>query len=216
MGTLQRVRDRGRRNAARLLQQLGTELRDARLSAGVSQRHVARVAGLSQSSVSRTELAHAQRIALADLSDHCAALGLRLVVKVYPDGSPVRDAGQLRLSERLRGRVHASWAWATEVLVGGYGDLRAWDIRLAGPGTIGIDAETRLHDVQALQRRCEAKARDSRVDRVVLLVADTHHNRRVLAEQREALRSTFPLDTRQVMAALRVGALPRASGVVVL
>ena len=54
------------------------------------------------------------------------------------------------------------------------------------------------------------------MDRIVLLLADTRHNRRVLREHREALRSTFPLDTRAVMAALRAGELPSANGIVVL
>lgn len=146
----------------------------------------------------------------------CAALGLRLSLKVYPESSAVRDSGQLRLIERLRQQAHPTWRWATEVLVGPTGDQRAWDVRLAGPGTVGIDAETRLHDLQALQRRCEAKARDSGVDRVVLLVAETRHNSRILRDHREGLRSTFPLDTRPVLASIRRGTLPSASGIVVL
>jgi hypothetical protein len=170
---------------------------------------------MSQPVISRIE--QAQRGAtLETVALLCAALGHRLSVKVYPDGTPVRDAGQLRLLSRLREAIHPAWGWATEVLVGTTGDQRAWDVRLAGSGTVGIDAETRLHDLQALQRRCEAKARDSGVDRIVLLVADTHHNRRVLREQREALRSTFPLDTKAVMAGLRAGKLPVANGIVVL
>ena len=190
-------------------------MRDARLTAGVSQAQVARAAGLSQPAVSRVERAlHGPGLeALAVLA---AVLGFRLSVKLYPSGSPVRDIAQLRLLERFRERLSADWRWATEVLVGPPGDLRASDVRLAGPGTIGIDAETRLHDLQALQRRCEAKGRDSGVDRVVLLVAETRHNRRVLREHREALRSTFALDTKAVLGALRVGELPVAGGIVVL
>jgi hypothetical protein len=102
------------------------------------------------------------------------------------------------------------------VHIAGQGDLRAWDVQLDGPGSIGIDAETRLTDIQALQRRVEAKWRDSGVDRVVLLVASTRHNRRVLREHREALRSTFPADTPEIVAALRQGRLPGSNGIVVL
>ena len=215
MATTQRARDSGRRNAQRIRQQLDAELRDARLSAGLSQERIAKVSGVSQPVVSRVE--RAERVATIEtIALLCAALGLRLSIKLYPDGSPVRDASQLRLLGRLRAQIHAIWVWASEVLVGTTGDQRAWDVRLSGPGTIGIDAETRLHDLQALQRRCEAKARDSGVDRVVLLVADTHHNRRVLCEHRETLRSTFPLDTKAVMAALRAGELPATNGIVVL
>jgi len=198
------------------LRQLGTELRDARLSAGVSQRRIAEVASLSQSTVSRVEQARAESLTLHDAVRLASALGLRASLKLYPEGSPVRDASQLRLTARFRPRLHPIWGWTTEMLVGTHGDLRAWDIYLSGPGTVGVDAETRLYDIQAVQRRCEAKARDSGVDRVVLLVARSRHNVRVLKEHREALRSTFPLDTRLVLAALGEGRLPDESGIVLL
>ncbi len=215
MAPIQRARDTGRRDAQRLRQQLGTELRDARLTAGVSQQHLATVTGVSQPVVSRLERAE-RGATLETVALLGAALGHRLSLKLYPNGSPVRDAAQLGLLRRFRDEVDPGWGWASEVLVGTSGDQRAWDGYLSGPGTVGIDAETRLHDIQALQRRCEAKARDSGVDRIVLLVADTHHNRRVLREHREALRSTFPQDTRAMLASLRAGKLPTASGIVVL
>mgnify|MGYP001825396960 CR=1 FL=1 len=198
------------------MRELGTELRDARWTAGLSQRHVARSAGLSQSHVSRTE--HAQRIPprLDELARQAAVLGLRLSIKLYPDGSPVRDAGQLRLEERLRGQLPTDVPTRTEVLVGGHGDLRAWDMVIDADLAVAVDAETRLNDIQAVQRRCETKLRDSRIDRMVLLVADTTHNRRVLREHRAALASTFPLATAEVMAALRAGKAPPANGIVVL
>lgn len=215
MSTVDRARARGKRNASHIRQRLASELRDARLSAGVSQQRAARIAGTSQSRVSRVELAQVSATTLDDIARQCAALGLRLDVKVFAAGSPVRDAGQLRLIDRLRPAVHASFDWATEVLVGQAGDQRAWDVFLRGPGSIGVDAETRLYDLQSLQRRCEAKARDSGVDRVVLLVAETRHNARVLRDLREALRSTFPADTAEVLRALRRGLLPTRSGIVV-
>ena len=102
--------------------------------------------------------------------------------------------------------------------VAGPGDLRAWDAVLDGPARIGIDAETRLHDVQQVQRRTELKRRDSGVPhRPVLLVTSTHHNRRVLREHRAALASTFPSDTGRghgVLCAL--AAAPPGNGIVVL
>ena len=189
---------------------------NARRSAGVSQRHVARVAGLSQSRVSRAERAESSAPRVDELAAHCAALGLRLVVKAYPDGSPVRDAGHLKLLGGLRGIVHAEYAWRSEVPVGGQGDRRAWDAVLSGPVEIGVDAETHLHDIQDLQRRTELKWRDSGVDVVVLLVAASHHNRRVLREHRAALASTFPYDTGPILRALRTGTAPPGNGIVLL
>lgn len=216
MAPIDRARDRGIRQAQKLMRELGNELRDARLTAGVSQRHVARVAGLNQSRVSRTERAERVPARVDELAAHCAALGLRLSLKAYPEGPPIRDVAQLRLLERFRSRLHESLSWQSEAPVAGPGDLRAWDVRLDGPGAIGVDAETRLHDLQALQRRSEMKWRDSGVDRVVLLVASSRHNRRVLAEHRGALRSTFPADTAEVVAALRGGRLPGSNGIVIL
>ena len=216
MATVDRAQARGDRQARKLLRVIGTELRDVRLAAGLSQRHVARVAGLNQSRVSRTERAQRIPARIDELAAHCAALGLRLSLKAYPDGTPVRDEAQLRLLERFRRRVDARFVWRSEVPIAGDGDQRAWDARLDGPGSVGIDAETRLHDIQALQRRCETKWRDSGVDRLVLLVASTRHNRRVLAEYREALRSTFPADTPETMTALRQGHLPGSNGIAVL
>jgi transcriptional regulator with XRE-family HTH domain len=215
VGSTERTRDRGRRNAQLLALRLGTELRETRLAAGVSQRRLAEATGVSQPAISRLEHGRLP-MAVDSLALLCAALGSRLSVQLYPEGAPVRDVGQLRLLQRFRLRLHGDRRWASEVLVGTQGDLRAWDVRLSGPGTIGVDAETRLHDLQALQRKCEAKARDSGVDRVVLLVAATRHNALVLRDHREAFRSTFPLDTRAVSAALRAGLLPAASGIVVL
>jgi transcriptional regulator with XRE-family HTH domain len=216
MATVDRAQARGDRQARKLLGVIGTELRDARLAAGLSQRHVAQVAGLNQSRVSRTKRAERIPARIDELAAHCAALGLQLSLKAYPDGSPVRDEAQLRLLERLRARVDGRFGWRSEVPIADGGDLRAWDVCLDGPGSIGVDAETRLYDIQALQRRCETKWRDSGVDRLVLLVASTRHNRRVLAEYREALRSTFPADTPEIMAALRQGRLPGSNGIAIL
>jgi len=136
--------------------------------------------------------------------------------RAYPEGSPARDAAQLRLLARFRPRVGLQFTWRTEVLVGGYRDLRAWDVRLDGPASVGIDAETRLHDLQAVQRRIETKWRDSGVDRVILLVARSRHNAEILRLHRDALASTLPADTRETMLALQAGRVPRRNGLVVI
>jgi transcriptional regulator with XRE-family HTH domain len=187
-----------------------------RLSAGLTQGAVARAAGLSQSHVSRVERGQRVSLGIGELSRHAAALGLRLSVKVYPEGPPVRDAAQLRVIRRLRTDVGEPFSWRTEVLIGGPGDYRAWDVMLDGPGSVGIDVETRLRDMQAIQRRCEAKWRDSGVVRTILVVADTRHNRAVLRDHRAALFSTFPADTSEIRRALRQGRLPERNGIVVI
>ena len=97
------------------------------------------------------------------------------------------------------------------------GDRRAWDaiVGLAGRRA-GCEAETRLDDVQSIERRLSLKLRDSAVDVMILVVADTAHNRAVLRAHREELRLTFPLDGRHVFAALADGRLPVSSAIVVL
>ncbi len=213
---MDRVRDRGRRQARLLRAHLAAEIRTARLSTGVSQRHVADVTGLSQTMISRIEREARPNLTFDEASIVCAALGLKLHTKAYPAGSPVRDAAQLRLLARFRPEISDAFTWRTEVPVGDRGDLRAWDVLLEGPATIGVDAETRLHDMQALQRRLELKWRDSGTDRLVLLIAGTHHNRDVLREHRAALLSTFPLGTADVLRSLRTGEAPSANGIVLL
>jgi transcriptional regulator with XRE-family HTH domain len=186
------------------------------MSAGVSQGHVAHVAGLSQTMVSRIERSQRTRLTIGEAAVMCAALGLRLHLKAYPEGLPVRDAAQLKLLARFRRQVSGTFGWRTEVPVGEQGDLRAWDVVLGASVGIGVDAETRLHDMQALQRRLELKLRDSAVGRVVLVISGTHHNRDVLRAHRSALMSTLPLDTAAVMRSLRAGDVPPHNGIVVL
>jgi transcriptional regulator with XRE-family HTH domain len=170
MATMERARDRGRHQARSIATSIGMELREARLAAGVSQAHVAQAADLRQSRVSRTERVADPMPRLDELTRHCAAVGLRLSVRAYPAGSPVRDAAQLKLIARFRSLLSGRFHPRTEVPVGSGGDLRAWDLVLDGPVSVAVDAETRLRDMQALQRRVELKWRDSGVPRVVLVV----------------------------------------------
>jgi transcriptional regulator with XRE-family HTH domain len=186
------------------------------VAAGLSQRSLGRITGLSQSRVSRVEAARHPSEWLEGLAVHCAALGLRLSIKVYPSGSPVRDAGHLRLLARFRAQLGDGWQWTSESPIGPFPDLRAWDVRLDGADSVGVDVETRLRDIQALQRRSETKLRDSSVERLVLVVAKTRHNQLVLRDHRQALYSLAPADTRAVMSALRRSELPPRNGIVVL
>lgn len=80
-----------------------------------------------------------------------------------------------------------------------------------------IEAETRIRDGQALDRRLQLKLqRDPSVSQLILLVADTRANRAALAVTRELLRGNYPLDTREVLQALGDGRHPRQSGIVIL
>jgi hypothetical protein len=78
-----------------------------------------------------------------------------------------------------------------------------------------VDAETRIRDVQALERRTALKRRDTGTDRVILLIADTRSNRAILASLRGSLiHDALPGTT--ILAALKSGRDPGGSGIVLL
>jgi len=197
-------------------QRAGEELRRARLGAGLSQRVLGRIIGLSHSAVGRLERGELQRVTVERIAVAAAALGLDLRIGLFPAGSPVRDAAHLALIERLRQRVGPGLRWRAEVPVPLPGDLRSADVVVDGPSVDAlVEAETRLHDLQALERRVRIKQRDLRIRRVILLVADTRHNRSVLAAHPE-LAERFPITTRGCLAALRAGRDPGGDSIVLL
>ena len=101
----------------------------------------------------------------------------------------------------------------------GAGEQRAWDklLRLIGAGPtylVGADIETRVWDVQALVRRTRGRERDGRVDHVLVVFADTAHNRTVADELRDALGREFDTSARTSLRALRSGERLVGSGVI--
>jgi transcriptional regulator with XRE-family HTH domain len=87
------------RTARRLRERLGSELRTARLAAGLPLDQVARAVRLSPSEVSRIERGLAPWLDLVTLGRLAAIVGLDLSVRLYPAGEPVRDVAHLRLTE---------------------------------------------------------------------------------------------------------------------
>ena len=214
--TKERPADRGRRESDELRRMIGRELRDGRIGADLSQRQVGRAVGISASTVSRIERGLARQAPLGRLCAIAAVLGLRLSVRLFPVGQPLRDAGQLALLDRLRQRIHAGLRWLTEVPLPIVGDLRAWDAAIVGDSwTAYIDAETRIRDAQSLARRISVKHRDSGNGRVLLLVADTRANRAVLDSIRSPLVDDA-IDPRRILDALAAGVDPGGNGVVLL
>jgi transcriptional regulator with XRE-family HTH domain len=217
MATRERAADRGNRLARRGLVALGEEVREARLAAGLSQAIVGRAAGVSHATVGRVERGQQRGANLALLSRVCAAAGLDLSVRAFPGGDPIRDLAHARLLARLRDRIGPRLVWRTEVGLPIPGDPRAWDAIVESPtASAAVEAETRLRDVQALDRRIGLKRRDAGLGLVILLVADTQANRRAISVGREALRANFPGDGRTILASLAAGHIPDESGIVVL
>lgn len=206
----------GLQRADVVTRRLGRESRDLRLQAGLSQAELARALRCTRQWIGDFELGRLRVVDLRRVTRLFMFLGHRIVVTAYPTGEPLRDAGQVRLLERFNARLSPEWRRFTEAAMPNPGDMRAWDELLRGPVTVGVEAETRPRDLQAIERSLSRKQRDSGVDRVVLVVADTLRNRRLLQNHIAALRQTFPLDTRACLGALGAGRDPGADALVVI
>jgi len=186
------------------LAELGRELREARRSAGLRQVDVARASGISPSWVSQIERGIASDVGLRVLAVLLAVVGLDLSVRAFPGGQPLRDEGHRRLLIRFRALLPVAAAWWPEVPLPMPGDRRAWDAMTNLWGLrVGIEAELRPTDLQALERRLSLKKRDGAVERLILVLADTRHNRALLRLAGESLRGPFPIQGRAVRLALQ-------------
>jgi len=211
----ERLVDRGTRRARLIRQEMGRKLREARVAAGLTQKQLAQAVGVSRSEVGRVEAALRTPVSVDGLSQLLAVVGMELSVRAYPAGPPLRDAAHVALLGRFRARCSPDWRWTSEVPVDLPGDPRAWDGHLVGADTrIGVEAETRLRDIQALQRRIEGKRRDSRVDRVLLVVADTRTNRAALRAAADLLAASYRMPVTDVLAALEAGRDPGGDAII--
>jgi transcriptional regulator with XRE-family HTH domain len=203
--------------AARIIVEFGREARDARRLAGLSQESVARASGISHSHLSRIEHGRVPGLSIELAACVAAAVGLDLSVRTFPGGVRIRDVGQIRLLGRFRPLVAASIGWRGEVPVGATGDPRAWDEVIAAQGRqAGIEAETHVRDWQALDRRIALRRRDSGIQLVILVLADTRHHRAVLREIGPLGMANFPEPAKSALAALRTGSLPEASTIILV
>jgi transcriptional regulator with XRE-family HTH domain len=199
-----------------LRQRIAAELVTARLVAGLSLRVVARKVGISVDRLKRTERGDPGALTI-DLAARIApVVGLQLAASLHPNGDPVRDRPQLAVLVRFRSRLHGSLGWRTEVPMPIVGDLRSADgLIMRGSGTILVEAETRVTDVQAIERKARLKQRDLGADRLILVFADTPNNRTVLQLHPE-LGEHFPIGTRACLAALGRGEDPGGDCLVLL
>jgi transcriptional regulator with XRE-family HTH domain len=196
---------------------MGREIRQARLAAGLSQADVARASARSQPRISRIERGIGRSASLVELCAVASVIGLKLVVQTFPVLDRLRDAGQLRLLAALETQIPQGAGWCTEVPMPARGDLRALDALISFPECrIAVEAWTRLGDIQAQVRSAELKRRDIGADRLVILLADSRHNREALRAAEPMLREQFPRRTRAVMAALSRRRDPGGDGLVIL
>jgi transcriptional regulator with XRE-family HTH domain len=218
MTTRQRPGDLGAEDARHQLQAAGREIRMARRGLGISIAAAARRAGISASQLGRIERGVLRRPSVDQVFRAARAVGLEPALRFHPVGARVRDKAQLDVLDRFAGLLAPPLRMRREVPVPRPGDPRAWDGRItSGAATVSIEAESKLWDVQATERRIALKARDDPDAGAVILVLNrTAHNRRVLAEHREALRGRFPLDGAAIARALRAGRLPAAGGIILV
>ena len=223
MPSRERPVDRGDRIASGDLGRACTELRQARVAAGLSVAAVGHAAGLSPSEVSRIERGRVPNVSHRRLACIGAAVGLDVRVRVYPGPDPIRDVAQVRLLERLRARLAAGLGFRTEVPLPIAGDQRAWDGWIEGlqgePGAsrgMPVEAETRISDLQAQLRRLTLKMRDGHADHVLLVIADTPANRAAIAAGGALISERFPVSPRRALAAIGTGRHPSGSAIIFL
>jgi transcriptional regulator with XRE-family HTH domain len=197
---------------------IGADLRTARRMAGKSQREVGRAAGMSYSQVGRIERASLSAVSVHQLAKVGAVVGLDVRVRGYPGREPLRDAAHVALLQRLRGHLAPDLSVRTEVPLPIAGDMRAWDAVIAGfeppAEALHAEGETRLHDAQAQLRRIALKARDSGVEVVLIVVADTRTNRAAVRAAGSMIQELCPVPARTALLALRAGRHPGGSALV--
>lgn len=186
--------------------------------AGKSLEDVGRAAGMSYSNVGRIERAALASVTVTQLARIGAVVGLDVRVRAYPGSTPLRDAGQIALFDRLRARLASTLVIKTEVPLQIEGDLRAWDAVIFGfePGAdpLHAEGETRLYDAQAQLRRIALKARDAGVDVVLLVIGDTPRNRAAVRAAGPMIVEGYPIAPRVALSALTAGRHPGGSALV--
>ncbi|MEW5991105.1 MAG: hypothetical protein AB1736_07125 [Chloroflexota bacterium] len=208
--------DRGARRSRSLRTRLAADLEAARIAAGLSYRELGRGSGIDRERVTLALRGDPHALTIDVAARIAPVVGLELGASLHPDGDPVRDRAHLALIRRFRVRLGPGLAWISEVPVPIAGDRRSADGVIEGPNVeIYVEAETRLGDVQALERSIAGKQRDLGIARVILLGADTRHNRDVIARVPEVV-ARFPIGTRAAMAALSRGRAPAGDALVVI
>jgi DNA-binding XRE family transcriptional regulator len=206
------------RRARQQVERALADLRDARRNAGISQATMAALLGCSRQLIGAIEAGELEDVGCLQLARMGAVVGLDIPIRAFPGGSPLRDAAQLRLLARLRLIIGGAWSWGTEVPVSANPlDRRAVDaVLMRMPHRVGVEAVSRMLDSQAQTRQILLKQEAAGLDRMVLLLADTRHNRSALVDGAQTLGPAFPLRHRDVMRELRAGRLPSANGIVLV
>jgi transcriptional regulator with XRE-family HTH domain len=176
----------------------------------LTQRQLARLAGVSQAEVSKAERATVD-VSLEARCRLAAACGHELGWRLYPVATVrLRDSGQLALAQTIVGSAHPSWRPSLEVPVAP-GDRRAADLVLSGPiEIIHIEIERALVDFQAQLRSAQLKrevmaSQDQRPMRLVIAIPDAKTAKGRLAPFAQLIAQTMPATSRAIWRAIRTG-----------
>src|SRR5687767_6695261 len=102
MSTRERRIQRGAWSVKRDLEEIGRDIRSARMAAGLTLREVGRRVGVSATTVLELERASRTGAPPELLGKVSAAVGLRVRIKAYPVGPPIRDAASVALIRDFR------------------------------------------------------------------------------------------------------------------
>jgi transcriptional regulator with XRE-family HTH domain len=189
------------------------------MTAGLTQKQLARMAELSQPAVSQAERGHVD-ISLEARCRLVAACGHELGWRLYPVASvSMRDSGQLGIANALASKAHRRWSIESERPIRA-GDLRAADLLLSIPEEVlHVEVERALVDVQAQLRAAQIKRqiiglRAARPTRLVIAVPDTRAARRRLASIAPLIEKAFPISSREIWRAVRLGQPVGGDGIV--
>jgi hypothetical protein len=181
---------------------------------------VAVSSGMSASQVGRIERGTLPSVSVDQLARVGAAVGLDVRVRSFPGPDPLLDAGQIAVLGRLRSRLHPDLGFRAEVPLPITGDQRAWDAMIDAlrgiTPLLPVEAESRLIDGQAQIRRIMLKLRDSGLEHVLVVIADTRRNRDAVAAAASTILADFPVPQRRAMAALAAGEHPGGSALILL
>ena len=187
------------------------------MTLGLSQAAVGSELGWSQAFVSRLDRNLVPNVSLLDLCLLAAVYGLEPSLSFHRIGPALRDKGHEALIARLLRLLPPAWKVAREMAFPNPGDPRWWDVLLGLPGfKLGVEAETRIRDMQALIRRMRERAAQGGVDEFLLVLSDSHHNRDLLEQLRQGLGQEFSEPQPALVRALSSGTPLASSGVILL
>jgi hypothetical protein len=178
---------------------------------------MARQVGCSQDLISLLERNRLPNVGLLTLSTIASILGLEPSLTFHAVGRALRDKGHEALIGRLLKVISPAWHAMREAPFPNPGDPRSWDVLLRLESyLVGIEAETRIRDLQALVRRMRDRARGGGTDVILIVLSDSAHNRELVDQFRAALGDEFSSSPRHLLAGLREGRPLPGSGVILL